>query len=159
MSTRVPESTLRGSLGQSLFRAARLYNEAAIAKVQTREPRLRLAHTLLFPHLGGAGIRPTELARRLGISKQAVGPLVDDLVGWGMLERTADPHDGRATVVRLTEAGGAAILDGLSVLREVEAGLRADLGDAAIDTLHTTLLQVTDALEGAPRPDRTLAGR
>jgi len=159
VSTHVPESVLRGSLGQVLFRAARLYNEAAIQAVQRREPRLRVAHTLLFPHLGGAGIRPTELARRLGISKQAVGPLLDDLVGWGMLERTADPRDGRATVVRLTEAGGAAILDGLAVLRDIEAGLRADLGDATVDTLHTTLLQVTDTLEGAPRRAGPLAER
>lgn len=143
---KVPEAVLRGSVGQVLFRAARLYNEAAIARVQAREPRLRLAHTSLFPHLSAKGVRPTELARRLGISKQAVGPLVDDLVSWGMLERAPDPTDGRANVVRLTDAGGAAILDGLAVLGEVEAELRAALGNEPIDTLHRTLLHVTDTL-------------
>lgn len=149
MSTppRVPESVLRGSLGQVLFRAARLYNEAAIARIQAREPRLRTAHTLLFPHLGPAGVRPTELARRLGISKQAVGPLLDDLVAWGMVERAPDPRDGRATVVRLTAAGGSAILDGLQVLHEIEGDLRRELGDDALDALHRTLLAVTDVLE------------
>lgn len=143
---RVPEGVLRASVGQVLFRAARLYNEAAVARVRAREPRLRLAHTTLFPHLTTEGVRPTALARRLGVTKQAVGPLVDDLVSWGMLERVPDPADGRATVVRLTAAGGAAILDGLAVLGEVEAELRAALGDAEIDTLHRTLLHVTDTL-------------
>lgn len=148
----VPESVLRASFGQVLLRAARLYNELAIARVQAqREPRLRLAHTALFPHLSAAGIRQTELAKRVGVTKQAIAPLVDDLLEWGMVERVDDPTDRRAWRLRLTPAGAAAMLDGLQILGGIEAMLRAELGDAQVRELHAGLLTVSDLLESARR--------
>ncbi|GDX80409.1 MarR family transcriptional regulator [Deltaproteobacteria bacterium] len=146
----VPPDVLRASLGQVLFRTARLFNELAVQRVQQeREPRLRLAHTTLFPHLNTKGVRPTAIAKQLGVSKQAVGPLLNDLVEWGMIERFADPHDGRAVLVRLTPLGGAAILDGLRVLRSVEAQLREELGEAKVEALHTGLTAAMDVLDRA----------
>ncbi len=146
----VPPDVLRASLGQVLFRTARLFNELAVLRVQReREPRLRLAHTTLFPHLDTKGVRPTALARRLGVSKQAVGPLLNDLVEWGMIERFADPADGRAVLVRLTPLGGAAILDGLRVLRSVEDLLREELGETDVEALHTALVKAMDVLDRA----------
>jgi len=148
----VPPEVLRASLGQVLLRTARLYNELAVKRVQNEsEPRLRLAHTLLFPHLTTAGIRPTDLAKRLGISKQAVGPLVDDLLEWGMVERVDDPADRRAWIVRLTPQGGAAILDGLRVLGGIEARLAERLGPAELARLHAGLSEVMDELEAELR--------
>ena len=144
----VPPEVLRASFGQVLLKAARLYNELAIARVQReRDPRIRLAHTTLFPHLSLSGIRPTDLAKRVGVSKQAVAPLVDDLLDWGMLERVDDPADGRAWLVRLTPEGGAAILDGLKILGGIEAKLRAELGDERMSALHGALSDTMDLLE------------
>ena len=160
----VPDSVLDASLGQVLMRAARLYNERAVARVQRqREPRLRLAHTQLFPHLSAAGVRPTALARRLGISKQAVSPLVDDLLAWGLVERVDDPGDRRAWLIRLTPAGVAAILDGLTVLRGIEAELEAELGVEATRTLHQGLVAAMRVLESpesgafSPEPESAAA--
>jgi DNA-binding MarR family transcriptional regulator len=116
------ESTL-----QLLFRAARLVNEEALRRAQSKSGKVvRAAHTMLFPHIDWCGTRQVELARRLGISKQAVGQLVDELEEMGMLERVADPEDGRAKLVRFTEAGKQGILHGLSVLRELECELASD---------------------------------
>ncbi len=144
----VPPETLRASLGQVLLRTARLYNELAITRVQREsEPRIRLAHTAVFPHLDTAGIRPTALARRMGVTKQAVGPLLDDLVAWGMIQRIPDPADGRALLVALTPRGGAALLDGLRVLRGVEGQLRAELGEERVDELHRSLTACMDLLD------------
>lgn len=144
----VPPEVLRASFGQVLLKAARLYNELAIARVQKeRDPRIRLAHTTLFPHLSPGGIRPTDLAKRVGVSKQAVAPLVDDLLAWGMLERVEDPADGRAWLVRLTPQGGAAILDGLKILGGIEAKLRDELGSERMASLHAALSDTMDVLE------------
>lgn len=146
----VPPERLRASVGQVLFRAARLYNELAILRVQAqREPRFRTAHTQLFPHLDTRGQRLTELARRSGASKQAIGPLVNDLVEWGVVERVADPTDRRAALLRLTPAGGAALLDGLRVLGGIEAELVSAMGAEEMAALHQTLLRVMDHLEVA----------
>ncbi len=150
MTPPVPTEVLRASLGQVLFRTARLFNELAVLRVQRdREPRLRLAHTTLFPHLDAKGVRPTHIAKQLGVSKQAVGPLLNDLVEWGMIERFADPADGRAVLVRLTPHGGAAILDGLRVLRSVEALLRDELGEGEVEALHAGLAAAMDVLDRA----------
>lgn len=146
----VPPETLRASVGQVLFRAARLYNELAIQRVQAqREPRFRTAHTHLFPHLDTQGQRLTELARKAGASKQAIGPLVNDLVDWGVVERVADPSDRRASLLRLTPAGGAAFLDGLHVLGGIEAELAGVVGHESMTALHTTLLRMVDHLEAS----------
>ncbi len=146
----VPPERLRASVGQVLFRAARLYNELAIARVRAeREPRFRLAHTQLFPHLDTAGRRLTELARRAGTSKQALTPLVNDLLEWGVIERVPDPGDRRAALLRLTPAGGAALMDGLRVLGEIEAHLASAIGENELAALHGTLLRIADHLDAA----------
>ena len=136
----------QASVGQLLFVAARLYNERAMARVQARVPEARLAHTTLLPHIDLDGTRATEIARRAGISKQAVGQLVDDMVRLGMLERAPDPADGRAQLVRFTDAGIAQLLAGLDVLETVEVDLGADLGATLLQRLRRDLATLIPAL-------------
>ena len=78
---------------------------------RTGQP-VRIAHTTVLPHIDLEGTRLTELARRLGVSKQAAGQIVDELEEFGMLERIADPQDARAKLVRFSKKGQAAMLDG-----------------------------------------------
>jgi DNA-binding MarR family transcriptional regulator len=134
---------------QLLFKAARLCNERALAQAASDQarPPVREAHTALFPHLDFEGIRLTDLAARVGVTKQAVGQLVDDLVRLGMVERVADPSDKRAKRVRFSRRGHAALLHGLGVLRDVEETLAADVGRRRMRELHETLKLVVAALE------------
>ena len=90
-------------------------------------------------------MRLTELARRVGVSKQAVGQLVDELVQMGALGRVPDPGDGRAKRIRFAQG---ALLHGLGVLGEVEAELAAQLGEARAAALHATLAETLAWLEG-----------
>jgi len=134
---------------QLLFRAARLLNERAIAKTQKRiKLPVRVAHTTLLPHIDLEGTRLTELARRLGVTKQAAGQLVDELEAMGMLERTPDPADARAKLVCFSPRGKKALLDGLGTLQEMEGELEALLGRADLAALHriaTTLVRAEEA--------------
>jgi DNA-binding MarR family transcriptional regulator len=134
---------------QLLFKAARLCNERALARAASDQarPPVREAHTALFPHLDFVGIRLTDLAARVGVTKQAVGQLVDDLVELGMVERVADPADRRAKRVRFSRRGHAALLHGLGVLREVEETLAAEVGRRRMRELHETLKLIVGALE------------
>ena len=141
----------RVSVGQLLFKAARLWNEAAMARVQRRVPEARLAHTTLLPHIDLDGTRQTEIARRAGVSKQAVGQLVDDMVGLGMLERVPDPSDGRAQLVRFTDDGIAQLLVGLDVLDEIEIDLGGEVGAMTLDRLRRDLARLLPALEQLDR--------
>jgi DNA-binding MarR family transcriptional regulator len=125
---------------QLLFKAARLLNERAIARVRTRMNRpVRVAHTTLLPHVDLEGTRLTDLASRLGVTKQAAGQLVDELVEMGMLERAPDPEDARAKLVRFSKRGRAALLEGLGVLSEIEAELRDLVGDTKMRAVHDAL--------------------
>ena len=67
------EARKRASVAQLLFKCARLVNERAIetANDLPHAIPLRRSHTNLFPHLDFEGVRITELARRLDVSKQA----------------------------------------------------------------------------------------
>jgi len=131
---------------QLLFKAARLLNEDAIARVRDRTGQpVRVAHTALLPHVDLEGTRLTELARRVGVSKQAVGQLVDELEEMGQLERVPDPDDSRAKLVRFSKRGRKGLLDGLAVLGELEAELVAAVGKPRVAELHDTLAEIVAA--------------
>ncbi len=140
---------------QLLFRAARLLNERAIAKTQKRTKLpVRAAHTTLLPHIDLEGTRLTELARRLGVSKQAAGQLVDELEAMGMLERAPDPADARAKLVCFSTRGKKALLEGLATLQEMEAELESVLGRADLTALHrivTVLVREEEARASGAR--------
>lgn len=55
--------------------------------------------------LRAGALRLNELAERLHIVARSTTEVVDDLQSRGLAERLPDPHDRRATLVRLTERG------------------------------------------------------
>jgi DNA-binding MarR family transcriptional regulator len=138
----------RVSLGQLLIRCARLLDERAVERVNRRAGRelVRPAHTKLLPHIDFDGVRLTELARRLGVTKQAVGQMVGDLETLGVVELLPDPSDGRAKLVRYTPAGLEAMRSGLRVLAELEAELTAAVGAGRLQVVHEALLSIERAL-------------
>lgn len=144
------ERAKQASAGQLLFKCARLLNEEAIARVKAQGGPgivLREAHTRLLPHVAKEGTRLTELARKLGVSKQAVGQLVAELVENGVLAVEPDPQDGRARLVRFTPRGREAIVHGLGVLAAIERELAASVGKARLRELGDTLARLGEALE------------
>lgn len=145
------EAAKRASTAQLLFRCARLLNERALATLPAEpdEPRPRPAHMALFPHIALEGTRPSELAKRLGVSKQAVGQLVGELEAMGTVERRPDPDDGRAKRVVFTEHGLQSILQGLEHLRRVEAELAEAIGKDTMGSLREALLVLHDHLDAS----------
>ncbi|MBW2244488.1 MAG: winged helix-turn-helix transcriptional regulator [Deltaproteobacteria bacterium] len=144
------EAASLASTGQLLIRAARLFNERAIARSRVLQGiDLRPAHTALFPHLSFEGTRTTVLAKKMGITKQAAGQIVAELERVGVLCRVPDPSDGRAKLVRFTTAGHRALMAGIGVLREVEDELAAELGEALMGRLNRDLAKLLAAFERA----------
>jgi DNA-binding MarR family transcriptional regulator len=60
----------------------------------------------------------SRVAERLAVAKPTVTAMVDGLVAARLLERIADPHDRRATRLRLTPAGEQALARADTVLCE-----------------------------------------
>ena len=136
------EAAKLANTAQLLFKCARLVNERAVARMPQAAgaPKVRVAHTALFPHLDFDGLRLTQLAAKVGTTKQAVAQLVNELEQMGIVERVPDPTDGRAKLIRWTRAGGLAIHDGLRLLAEEVAELRKAVGDEHMDRLHEALV-------------------
>lgn len=145
----VLDSTKRANLGHLLLRSARLLNDQGLelARQRLAMPELRPTHLSIVPHLDLEGTRQTELARRMDVTKQAVGPIVDDLERLGIVERVPDPTDGRARVVRFTESGRAMILDGLAVLSALESSLTEAIGTERMSRLKDDLTVLLGELE------------
>lgn len=137
------------NLGHLLFRTARILNELGVARTSAQFgiPGLRAAHMAVLPHLDLGGTRATDLAKRMGITKQAVGQLLDEIEALGVIERVPDPTDGRARIVRFTEAGRAGLLVGLGVLSGIESDLAARVGQERIDRLKVDLSVLLPAVE------------
>lgn len=66
---------------------------------------LNPAHVGLFRYPTLDGLRPTELAHQLQITKQSINDLLRHLEQSGYLVRKVDPADGRARIIRLTAQG------------------------------------------------------
>jgi DNA-binding MarR family transcriptional regulator len=85
------------------------------------------------------GARLTALARQSRITKQSMSALVDHLEKHGYAERVPDPHDARASLVRLTARGRAYGKAIRQFARDVEADWMKRVGARRIDELRTTL--------------------
>ncbi|MDX2055623.1 MAG: MarR family winged helix-turn-helix transcriptional regulator [Polyangiaceae bacterium] len=143
-------SEIQTSTAQLLLQCARLWDERATAIVSAEAGQivLRPAHTKLFPHIAlEGGTRIGVLAQKLGVTKQAVSQLVDDLVQVGVLEVVADKEDGRAKCARLTPKGFAAISHGLGVLGGIESALVERVGATPLADLRRALTAILPALE------------
>lgn len=87
------------------------------------------AHIHITRHLPPEGARLSDLARSAGMSKQAMGVLVDQCAAWGMVQRSTDPSDARARIVRFTEVGLAWMHAYHHAVLQTEAELRQAIGD------------------------------
>jgi len=76
----------------------------ALSNLAARD-QVGAAHIHITRHLAVGGSRLTELAASAGMSKQAMGDLVNQCEAWGLVTREADPHDKRARRVLFTESG------------------------------------------------------
>lgn len=66
---------------------------------------LRSVHVDILRILGRDGARMSDIARQLGITRQAVNATVRDLIEKDMLELALDPTDRRAKILRYTARG------------------------------------------------------
>src|SRR5438046_1116122 len=103
---------------------------------------LDAAHLAVFQYPGPQGARPTELATRLRMSKQALNYLLGELERLGYLERRQDPDDLRSKRVVLTRRGTSAIHVIRDAVGEVETAWAEQLGAERLDELRNLLLEL-----------------
>jgi DNA-binding MarR family transcriptional regulator len=124
------------NVGRLLNNAVRRF-EARVLELMSASGHVetRIAHVNLTRNLDVEGTRLTELARRASMSKQAMGELVDQCADLGLVDRVADPSDGRARIVMFTPAGLAWLDAFRDAVDAAEQEMRAELGKTTMDAI------------------------
>jgi DNA-binding MarR family transcriptional regulator len=100
---------------------------------------LDAAHLNVFQYPGPQGTKPSELAARLRVSKQALNYLLGELERLDYLERRPDPDDLRSKRVALTRRGAAAIEVIREAVTELEMEWAEQLGPKRFTQLRSLL--------------------
>lgn len=127
-------------VGWRLWRLARLWKAEFDAAMAARgHGWMAEARGAVVGHLRPGGMSQSVLPAAMGISKQAVQQLVDELVAEGVVERIPDPADGRGKIVRLLPKGKQAIADGNEVKQQIEARYAERIGSVRLEALNAAL--------------------
>ena len=100
------------------------------------------AYLNVFQYPGPQGERPSELAARLRISKQALNHLLGQLERLGYLTREPDPDDLRSKRVALTTRGTSAVHVIRQAVAELETTWAQHLGPRRFAQLRNLLLDL-----------------
>lgn len=113
------------------------------------------------------GIDQRRLGVALGIDRTTIGEIVDELEKRGLVDRTVDPSDRRARVLKLTEKGNALRLairpQMLAAQEQFVAPLTAEERPLFLDMLHRVIAgslaaEVTGGFRRRRRPRQPTGG-
>jgi DNA-binding MarR family transcriptional regulator len=131
----------RENLGYLLAKASQRWNEQ-LAEGFAAEgfPEVRPSYgSVLIPLLEEDGLRMGEIASRARLTKQTITTLVRLCERDGLVERTPDPEDGRATIVTLTARARRFEPAAERVLGRLEREVAALFGPRKRATLRSAL--------------------
>lgn len=89
-------------------------------------------------------------ARRLGLTRQSVQRVANDLLADGLVTATPDPNDARAPLLALTETGEALVADlyANSDAERTALVARANVSDRQLASARATVRALIDAFNG-----------
>jgi DNA-binding MarR family transcriptional regulator len=120
----------------------------AVEAAMTAELNARGAMGLRRPHLpvlramNRGHARISEIARDVGVTRQAIAQTVAPLIEDGYLEIVPDPSDGRAKLLRWTERGLAHYRASLEIYDELERAYVARVGVRRSEQLRAELAEL-----------------
>lgn len=146
MNTLDFEAQKAASLAHQLIKAGRLINQQglAIAREAFGLTELKQSHLDLFPYIDIDGSSVSEIAKRKGVSKQAISKLVQEMVAMELLHLKTAPEDKRCKQVFINTSGPRALQKGFTALTTLDQQLIKQLGT---DDYHSTLEKITALID------------
>ena len=105
-------------------------------------PGVRSVHEFALRAVSEGARSVSELARQLGVSKQAAAKTVAVLLERGYLQQAADEHDSRRKLLTVTDLGTDLLTTGQQLFDELRAGWAARIGEAELDALQDRLREL-----------------
>ncbi|WP_310778178.1 MarR family winged helix-turn-helix transcriptional regulator [Mycobacterium sp. Z3061] len=106
---------------------------------------IRPAQAVALVPLATGGLHASDLAERLGVSRQAVAQAVTALERHGYVTRGPNPQDARTRIIELTPRGRQTLRVMRSTASELEASWEQKLGQRRLGELRATLQLLLDA--------------
>jgi DNA-binding MarR family transcriptional regulator len=137
-------------LGSAIWRAQRAVERAAeawLAPLGLTAATVRIMRLLHYQQ----GQSAADLARRLGVAPQSIGPVIAAAADRGLVERRPHPVHGRVLQLFLTAAGQDAYRQAAAAIAELERELVADTAQSALSVVWHELRALTeraDAIAG-----------
>jgi DNA-binding MarR family transcriptional regulator len=136
------------SVGLVLFALQqRLSKDIATLVMERGHKGITAAHILFLSNLECGNTHASAVARRMGISRQAVYRSTRELQSFGVLELLDDPERRNQKIIAMTDKGKALVLEAQDCLGIVEARLGSGLDYADRLRLQSLLVAAFDSYE------------
>jgi DNA-binding MarR family transcriptional regulator len=102
-------------------------------------PSLSRTQSMIMVNLSDGITRPSDLARAIGVSRQAIQRTLMEMEQEGLVHLVPDPKDGRAKIVEPSKDGKGIYTTALRTIAMMEAELERRFGKKAINDLRRIL--------------------
>ncbi|KTD99927.1 MAG: MarR family winged helix-turn-helix transcriptional regulator [Sphingopyxis sp.] len=102
-------------------------------------PDVNRPQSMVMTNIVSGIVRPSDIARNLGISRQAIHSTINQMVKLGIVQMDVDPADRRHMVVSLTDLGARMRKDAQRSMDDLTAQIAAKLGQDKFDALLAAL--------------------
>lgn len=149
VSTKLLDSTRKENTGRMLLQVYRTITESGTAELRRRgHCEINITHAIILPYVDLEGTRLSVLAERVGVTKQSMTQLVQELERHGYLSRKTDLSDKRAQVIMITELGWQLLSDIYHMKQMMETSIDRLLGSANANTLRILLSRMAKEYAG-----------
>ena len=102
-------------------------------------PVLTRPESMVMVHVVLQMTRPSEIARSLGLTRQAVHYTIANIVKKGLFELQPDPGDGRGSVISLTPVGRAMRRDARHIVNLMRQELSRRISEKEVAALFRAI--------------------
>jgi DNA-binding MarR family transcriptional regulator len=134
------------SIGQQLVRAARVYSDFLFRQIKDHldAPGFRPSHFQLFAHIPLEGTTTVELANKLGVSKQSMSVLINEMLEMDILLKCENPNDKRSFLIKFQMSEDGPLKSGMRLIKSFDQELADLLGKKLSHQLESKLTTVID---------------
>lgn len=124
----------------ALFQRFCWLDEGLQARLHDRGwPDVSRPQSMIMTNIVSGVVRPSDIARNMGLSRQAVHNTINQMTRLGIVEVSPDPSDRRHMVVSLTETGVQMRKDAQRAMDKLGEQIAANLGQENFDAMLAAL--------------------
>ena len=102
-------------------------------------PDVNRPQSMVMTNIVSGIVRPSDIARSLGVSRQAIHSTISQMVKLGIVQLEVDPDDRRHMIVSLTDLGARMRKDAQRSMDALTAQIASRLGQDKFDALLAAL--------------------